>query len=89
MLMKSHFYILFSSSANKFYIGYTSDTLEERLRKHNSNHDGFTGKLNDWKVVYFQEFETKELAYAREREVKKWKSRNRIEKLIAGSEHPA
>jgi putative endonuclease len=47
----------------------------ERLRKHNSNHDGYTGKYRDWKVVYKEVFQTKELAYNREREVKKWKSR--------------
>jgi len=48
---------------------------------------GFTGSGSDWKVVYSEAFSTKDLAYAREREVKKWKSRKLIEKL-AGSEHP-
>ncbi|MBN1637413.1 MAG: GIY-YIG nuclease family protein, partial [Ignavibacteriales bacterium] len=60
-----------------------------RLKKHNSNHKGFTGKTNDWKIVYSEIFQTKEKAYAREREVKKWKSRKKIETLIRkGSEHP-
>ena len=86
--MKAIFYILFSSSANKFYIGHTSELLEERLRKHNSNHKGFTGRFNDWKVIYSESFSTKELAYQRERDVKSWKSRIRIERLIDGSEHP-
>jgi predicted GIY-YIG superfamily endonuclease len=40
-------------------------------------------------MAYTESFVTKELAYVREREVKAWKSRIRIEKLIAGSEHPA
>jgi putative endonuclease len=83
------FYILFSEGLNKYYIGHTAN-LEERIKKHNSNHKGFTGKLSDWKVVYCEEFSSKSLAYAREREIKNWKSRTRIEKLIdpVGSEHP-
>ncbi len=86
--MAYHLYILFSSGKNKYYIGHTGDELEERLRKHNSNHKGFTGKINDWKIVYTEVFVTKEIAYKREREIKSWKSRARIEKLIS-SEHSA
>ncbi len=93
------FYILYSAEIDKFYIGHTSN-LEERLRKHNSNHKGFTGKVDDWSIVYTEKFQTKEEAYQRERDVKKWKSKRMIEKLInsddstkmgfssAGSEHP-
>jgi len=86
---KYHFYILYSQGLDKFYIGHSSD-LEERLRKHNTNHKGFTGKTHDWVVVYTETYPSKELAYAREREVKKWKSKIRIKELIAkkGSEHP-
>ena len=76
-----YFYILFSELLDKFYIGHTGN-LEERLRKHNTNHKGFTGKVNDWIIVYFEEFDTKSEAYAREREVKKWKSQSRIKDLV-------
>ena len=76
------FYILYSNTLNQYYIGHTSEGLDERLRKHLSNHSGFTGKAKDWIVIYFEEFETKSLAYKRELEVKKWKSRVRVEKLI-------
>jgi putative endonuclease len=88
--MPAYFYILFSASASQYYVGHTTEEVGERLRKHNSNHDGYTGKYRDWKVVYKEVFQTKELAYNREREVKKWKSRKRIELLlIRSSEHPA
>ena len=72
--MTAKFYILFSTSANKYYVGHTTEAIEERLRKHNTNHKGFTGKLNDWIVVFTENFPSKQLAYAREREVKNWKS---------------
>ena len=86
--MDAVFYLLYSNSAASYYIGHTAEPLIERLRKHNSNHKGFTGKFRDWKVVYTESFPSKELAYAREREVKKWKNKKLIEKLIRGSEHP-
>ncbi len=86
--MEAYFYILFSDSADKFYIGHTSEKLNERLRKHNTNHKGFTGKFHDWKIAYSESFSSKHLAYQREREVKGWKSRKRIEMLNAGLEHP-
>ena len=50
-------YILFSKSLNKYYIGSTSD-IQERIRKHNSNHKGFTGKTNDWELVYTEKFDS-------------------------------
>ena len=75
-------YILFSIIRNHYYIGYTGDGLEERLRKHNSNHKGFTGSNADWKLVYSEEFSNKTEACQREKEIKDWKSRKMIEKLI-------
>ena len=72
-----YFYILFSAVKNCYYVGHTGD-LVERLRKHNSNHKGFTGKIGDWKIVYQESFVDKTSAYAREREVKSWKSRLKI-----------
>jgi putative endonuclease len=76
-------YILFSTSKNNYYIGHTGDDINERIRKHNTNHKGFTGNTGDWKLVYQEEYITKILAYKRERQLKAWKSRKRIEQLIA------
>ncbi|MBS1489567.1 MAG: GIY-YIG nuclease family protein, partial [Bacteroidetes bacterium] len=68
-------YILFSRTANKYYVGHTTEPVIERVRKHNSNHAGFTGLYSDWILVYLEKFPSKPLAYKREREVKRWKSR--------------
>jgi putative endonuclease len=86
--MIATFYILFSHAADKFYIGHTTEPIYERLRKHNTGHEGFTGKYRDWIIIYSEKYDNKKLAYGREREVKKWKSRKMIERLIASSEHP-
>lgn len=77
-----HVYILYSDSRNTYYIGYTGDNLRERLRKHNSNHKGFTGKSGDWKMVYTEPYSTKEEASERERKIKSWKSRKKVEILV-------
>jgi putative endonuclease len=82
--MKALFYILYSQTADKFYIGHTTQSIEERLAKHLSNHDGFTAKYKDWKVVFTEEYPTKELAYKRERQVKAWKSKKKIHALTQG-----
>ncbi|MFM9911213.1 MAG: GIY-YIG nuclease family protein [Chitinophagaceae bacterium] len=78
-------YILYSFIRNKFYIGSTCDLLSERIRKHNTNHKGFTGNTADWKIVYSEIFSTKEEAYSRERETKRWKSKKKIYKLIGSA----
>src|SRR6059058_4802434 len=75
-------YILYSEKADKYYVGHSCDDLQERLRKHNSDHRGFTGGWGDWKVVYCEPFSTKTLAYQREREIKGWKSKQRITVLV-------
>jgi putative endonuclease len=76
-----HTYILFSKSKNKYYIGSTSN-IQERIIKHNSNHKGFTGKMNDWEIVYSEEFDSIQKARFREKQIKNWKSRIMIENLI-------
>lgn len=50
--MLATFYILFSENAEKYCIGHTTEAIEERLRKHLSDHSGFTAKFKDWKLVY-------------------------------------
>ncbi|MEW4922622.1 GIY-YIG nuclease family protein [Algibacter sp. 2305UL17-15] len=83
--MGHYTYILHSKEIDRYYVGFTSDALKERLRKHNTNHKGYTGKANDWVVVYFETYNSKKEAYAREREIKSKKSRDYIERLISSA----
>ena len=80
--MKYTVYILHSEARDKYYIGFTGEILSERIRKHNTNHKGFTGSTGDWKIVFSESYDEKEAAMKREKELKSWKSRIRIEKLI-------
>lgn len=76
-------YILQSSSSGRYYIGYT-DNLERRVTEHNSGQTASTRGEGPWVLVYSQPFNTKTAAYARERQIKSWKSRRTIEELIRG-----
>ena len=80
--MLFHVYLLFSESKNRYYIGYSSN-LEARLIRHNQKSKGFTGNTNDWKVVYTEQYNTKEEAQKRELQIKSWKSRIKIQELIS------
>ena len=91
--MPFYCYILYSTELDKFYVGHTSDDLSIRLRKHLTDHSGFTSKAKDWIIVYTESFLTKAAAYQRERQIKNWKSKKMIEALMrkhssAGSAHP-
>jgi len=73
--MPFYAYILYSPTRDRYYIGHTGDDLQERLRKHNSNHKEFIGKTGDWEITYKETLDYKELACKREREIKAWKSK--------------
>ena len=84
-------YILYSESADKYYIGHTAH-LEQRLRQHNdpfvdTHQSKYTLKNGPWKLVYSEvNFDSRSDAMKREREIKGWKSRVMIRKLINSRE---
>ena len=82
-------YILYSESANKYYIGYTDD-MEKRLWRHNNSpFDSFTHKHRPWVVkACFEAGTDKSLAMKMERYIKKQKSRSFLESLIAYRNNP-
>ena len=81
-MMHYFVYILYSKKLNCYYIGATGD-LTSRMESHLWKHKGFTSKAKDWELKYYEAFKKKSEAFSRERQIKKWKSRIMIEKLIA------
>jgi putative endonuclease len=75
-------YILYFETLNKYYIGSTED-LNERLDRHLSKHKGFTSRAKDWDLKYKEEFDLRSKALDREKQIKRWKSRKMIEKLLS------
>ena len=74
-------YILYSKKLNRYYVGATGD-LAARMESHLWMHKGFTSKAKDWELKHSEAFVDKSEAFAREKQIKKWKSRIMIEKLI-------
>jgi putative endonuclease len=75
-------YILYSLTRDKYYVGSCED-VNKRLIKHNTNHTGFTGKTGNWVIKLSEEHQDKLEALKREKQIKAWKSRKMIEKLIS------
>ena len=75
-------YILFSSSIDKYYVGYTND-LERRLTEHNRKKGKYTDGGIPWRLVYQEEYESKIEAMNREKFIKSQKSRQYILSIIS------
>ena len=72
-------YILASQRNGTLYIGSTED-LFERVRAHRAHtFEGFTSKYEVTRLVWFQEHESREAAFARERAMKKWRRAWKLE----------
>ena len=82
--MRYYVYILYSMSADKYYVGSTSN-VERRLYQHNnSTANKFTGKYRPWELMFFCEVgESKTIALQIESHTKKQKSRKYIEDIIS------
>ena len=85
--MEFYIYILYSSSSDIYYVGYTHDFVK-RLEQHNhSTNLTFTSKHRPWQLkVVFSCGQNEAEAMKIEKFIKKQKSRRLIEKLIAGCE---
>ena len=79
--MKFYTYILFSVTLNRYYIGSTNE-VDGRIDRHLASKKGFTARAKDWELKYYETFETRSEAIRREMQIKKWKSRKMIERLI-------
>ena len=72
-------YILASQKNGTLYIGVTSE-LAKRIWQHkNKQADGFTKKYGVTKLVYYEVHENAEPAIQREKQIKKWNRKWKIE----------
>ncbi|MBO0321104.1 GIY-YIG nuclease family protein [Muricauda sp. CAU 1633] len=82
--MEYFVYIIYSKSADRYYVGHCQD-LEDRMSRHNGGRSKYTKLATDWEVKHTVGYSTRVEAMAREREIKRKKSRKYIEFLIAES----
>jgi len=78
-----YLYIIYSSSAEKYYVGHSADPWR-RLAEHNTNSsDKYTGKYQGWNLVaVFAVSENRGDADRIEKFIKKQKSRNLLLRMI-------
>jgi putative endonuclease len=79
-------YILYSVTADKYYVGHSSDPWS-RLKQHLSNSgDKYTGSYSDWKLEgVFEVSLNKGDADRVEKFIKRQKSRNLIERILGAN----
>lgn len=71
-------YVLYSSTYEKIYIGFTSNLIN-RIKSHNElGKKGYTVKYRPWKVVYTEVFNRKSDAMRREKALKSSRGRRFI-----------
>jgi putative endonuclease len=74
-------YILRSQKTDKYYIGSTSN-INDRLKRHNGGRSIYTKSGIPWELVYTEEYLSRSEAMIREKQLKSWKNKKRIEELI-------
>jgi len=77
-------YILKSQKNNSYYIG-SCKNLQGRIIKHNKGSVKSTKRYLPWQLVYYETYPTLKEARRREKQIKSWKKRAAIEKLINAS----
>jgi putative endonuclease len=73
-------YVFQSESSGRFYIGVAEDP-KARLIEHNRGQTVSTRNRGPWVLFWTEEHSDRISALSREREIKAWKSRNRIRQL--------
>jgi len=75
-------YVLYSKEHSKIYIGFTSN-LESRFKSHNElATKGWTIKYRPWKILFYEEYSSKNEAITREKSLKSGQGREYIWNLI-------
>jgi len=82
--LKYFLYIIKSKKSGGFYIG-TTGNLDDRLRRHNGGYSGYTKSGVTWDMVYTEVFNSRSEALAREKQLKSWKNKAKLQKLIDNS----
>jgi len=74
-------YILYSEKFKRTYIG-QSDDIERRLVQHNKGKVKSTKPYIPYRIIYFEEYETREEALSKEKYYKTFSGRKKIKLII-------
>ena len=82
--MLFYVYILQSMTTKRYYVGQTQD-VQTRLAYHNANFSKSLKNRGRWELVHREQYATRSEALRRERQIKSWKDRDMIERLVSAS----
>jgi len=81
-------YVLYSEKFDKTYTGCTGH-LPSRLQSHNSEkNSGYTKRFQPWDLIHTEEYETKEMAMKREKQLKSGRGREFVRQIIENRGKP-
>ena len=75
-------YVLESMLDKSWYIGYTPDSPENRLKKHNNLEVYYTKRKAPWKIIYFEAYLERSDAAGREKFLKSGSGRTFLKKQL-------
>ncbi len=78
-------YILSSGPYGTLYTGQTGDLAKRVFEHREKAQPGFTSRYGVTQLVWFETFELRENAFRRERQIKEWKRRWKIELIEASN----
>lgn len=78
-------YILASKRNGTLYVGVTNDLIRRAYEHKNDFVEGFTRKYGVYKLVYFEQCEDFDSALQREKRIKEWKRKWKIELIEKGN----
>ena len=64
-----------------YYVGATND-IEKRLERHQKGYSKYTKNKRPVELIYKESYKNKSMALKREKQIKSWKNRKAIERLI-------
>ena len=79
MNKKSYVYILASKQNGTLYVGVTSDLVKRVWQHKEGLIDGFTNRYSIKKLVYYEEHEDIQSAIHREKRLKEWKRKWKLD----------
>jgi len=78
----AYVYVLKSIRNNKRYVGFTTKTIEERMRQHCSGSTQWTRQNAPFEIIYYEEIEDIKAARKRERYFKTGQGRRLLDNIL-------
>ncbi len=80
-IQEYYVYVLYSKAFDRYYKGFNKD-LQKRLIQHNKGETKSTKPYIPWEIVYYEKFDSKEKALAREKYLKSAAGRRFLKNVL-------